>query len=122
MFCSDQAVASERSYKPGEPGGRQEDHMIRTCHRQAEGSHILECLAKQAIVFFVAGLDFDDVFQPVCQRLCVPRLVAVADAVSRRSIMPVAVCQCIAKAAMPWLIRFEGHLETEPSIGVHGFC
>jgi hypothetical protein len=23
--------------------------------------------------------------------------------------MPVAICQCIEKAAMPWFTRFEGH-------------
>ena len=36
--------------------------------------------------------------------------------------MPVAICQCIEKAAMPWFTRFEGHLETEPPVGVYRFA
>ena len=63
----DQAVASERRDEPGKPGGRQENHMIRACHRQAERGHVLERLAKQAIKFLVAGPDLDNVFQPVRQ-------------------------------------------------------
>ena len=58
----DQAVASERSYEPREAGGRQENHVIRACHRQAERSHVLKRLAKQTIEFLVAGLDLDNVF------------------------------------------------------------
>ena len=96
--------------------------MIRACDRQAERSHILECLAKQAIKFLVAGLNLDDVFQPVRHRLGVARLVAVPDAVSRRSKMPVAVRQRIEKTAMPCLARFEGDLEAEPAVGVHCLC
>src|ERR1700730_852702 len=50
------------------------------------------------------------------------RPVAVTDAMRRRSQMPVAICPCIAKTAMPWLTGFEGHLEAEPSVGVYRFC
>jgi hypothetical protein len=43
----------------------------------------------------------------------------VTDAVSRRSMMPVAICQRVKKAAVPRLTRLEGHLEAEPSVGVY---
>ena len=58
----DQAVASKRSDKPRQTGGRQENHVIRARNRQAECRHVLERLAKQTIEFFVAGLDLDNVF------------------------------------------------------------
>src|ERR1700738_1120053 len=39
-----------------------------------------------------------------------------------RSQMPVAIRQRIAQTAVPWLARFESHLEAEPSVGVYRFC
>jgi hypothetical protein len=36
--------------------------MIVAGHRQAEGGHVLERLAKQAVKFLITGLDLDDVF------------------------------------------------------------
>lgn len=56
----DQTVAAERGHEPRESCGRKKDHVIGACDWQAERSHILECLAKQTIKFFVAGLDLDN--------------------------------------------------------------
>jgi hypothetical protein len=95
--------------------------MVLAGHRQAEGGHVLERLAKQAVKFLVAGLDLDDVFEPVRQRIGMARFVAVGNAMGRRIEMLVAVCQCIEQTAMPGLTRFERDLEAEPAIGVYRF-
>src|SRR5437764_2815364 len=99
----DQAVATERGQEPRKPGGRQEDHVIRVCNRQAEGSQILERLAKKTIELLIAGPNLDDVFQPVRQGLGMVRIMALRNALARRSKTPIPVRQSIEKAAMPFL-------------------
>ena len=65
---NDQAVTAERGHKPWQPGGRQEDHVIRAGDGQPKRSHVLQGLPIKTIELLVAGADLQHGPQPIRQR------------------------------------------------------
>src|SRR6185437_9136013 len=104
--------------EPGEAGCGNENEVIRPFDRQAKRRHVLEGLAKQPIKLLVAGLDLDDLLQPIRDRLRVIRFVGTGNAVLRRRQNAISVRERIKKTAVPGRTGFEDDLEAEPAIGI----
>ena len=115
----DQAVAPEWGDEPWESGGRQENQVIRALNRQPKRSHVLQPLAKETVKFLVAGLDLDHVLQPVRHRLgmvltfgSARRSQSATKNAGRRLSTHSGGSNAMTRSV-------QGHLEAQPSIGVH---
>src|SRR6516165_8228183 len=117
---NDQAVATERSDKPGQTGSWQKYLVIRPKDRQSKRRHVFKRLAIKTVELFVAATDFQHCPQPLRQVFTVD-FVMLVSALMRGTMDLLAVLQSVEQAAVPGFAGVKGDFEVESAIGISCF-